>query len=268
MSFPSFDKIIESESINFGITKKNFGDIIEWAEVLKNILQIQKVHDGPGPIEYYQLFHLLGNSFVNAVLLLSKGYIFHSYAISRIGFESFFQIAIIESNYNENLNVWQNFSYERPDSKRWKIAWRKYDKIFVKDRSKHDYSAFINDEIKDVLVNRWKFLSSYGSHVSFIQTLFSFDIREIGESDIVYSGLFDTNENNTVEIGKSIIWIIDSFFILAVSTSKIFENHNVYLAKNNSQINELWEEWLSSKISILKELGITPPKVNTDQSTP
>lgn len=268
MSILAFEKIIESETTNFGITKENFGDIVSWGEMLKDILEIKIIKEKPGPIEYYQLFHLLGNSYINAFLLITKGYIFHSYAISRIGFESFFQMAIIESDYATNIDAWRNYMYERPDSDCWKAKWKIFNKIFVKDRSKHDYSQFINNDAKKTLIDRWNHLSAHGSHVSLIQTLFSFDIKKIGENDIVYSGLFDINENNAIEIGKSLIWLIDSFFILTVSTSKIFENHNVYLYKDHSEIKNLWGDWMQSKLAILSELGISSPKSKDKSKTP
>ena len=142
MSLPAFHKIIEGEVSNFETSRKVFGDILTWAERLKEILHVKKVDNPPGPIEYYELMHLLSNAFTNAILLTSKGFIFHSFAVARLGVEAFFQLSIIESNYSENVEVWKNYNYEKGDSDKWKAAKKAYDKIFISDRSKHDYSKF------------------------------------------------------------------------------------------------------------------------------
>lgn len=256
MSLPEFHKIIEGEVANFNITKKAFADILTWAERLKEIFHVKKVEEKPGPIEYYELMHLLGNAFTNSILLTSKGYIFHSLAIARLGVEAFFQISVIESNYSKNSKIWQSFNYGKKDSNEQKEVKKAYEKTFIHDRSKHDYSNFIDNESKFELVRRWDMLSSTGSHTVFAQTIYSLHFKVEENQRMVYSGLFDIDKTDKYSIGKYLIWLIDTFFIIAKSSSLIFENHKVHLYRSHEKIQLLCKEWLEFKDKKIKEFGI------------
>ncbi len=256
INIPSFSKIPEAENKNFETSRNLFEEILTWAERLKQILHIKRVDIKPGPIEYYQLVHILGNAFINSVLILMKGYIFHSYAIVRLGLESFFQLAIIETQFSEHLNVWKNYNYSNSKSENWKDIKKSYNDIFRYKRNKHDYSKFLDLETKEILIHRWKFLSEYGSHVNFMQTIFSFNIKNIENKQLAFSNLFDVNNSDKNSLGINFLWTVDTFFHIANSLSIILENHKVYLYRSSEDIQKMWNEWVEFKINKGTEFGI------------
>ena len=83
MNLPPFDKILEKQFHNYQISKNRFEDIITWCERLKEILNIKSAVDLDGTVELAMLVHLIGNSFISAILLILKGHVFHAYAVAR-----------------------------------------------------------------------------------------------------------------------------------------------------------------------------------------
>lgn len=261
MSLPSFDKILEGQFHNYQISKDRFEDIITWCERLKEILNTKyvKVHDGT--IELTMLVHLLGNSFVSAIMLLMKGHVFHSYAVARIGVESFFQLAIIEIDFVNNLKAWRDFNYSQKGDKNWNDYQNTFEKIFRKNRPKYDYSQIIELNEQKEIVERWTMMCEIGSHVNFIQTLFSFNLSKSDDSTLIKSGIFDVANQEKNFIGKYLIWMVDTYFIIAKSISKILEKHEILLSQNTMKITQMWEDWLDFKSKKVKEWGITMPPV-------
>lgn len=259
MSLPPFTKIIEGENQNFESSRKNFEDILSWGERIKELLHIKSVKEPPGPLVYFQLVHLAGNSFTNAMLLTMKGYIFHGLAVGRLGIEAFNQMCIIEIDYENHLRVWENYNYTRSNDAKFGKYKKDFTHIFRRQRATFDYSKFMEESERDELVHRWDMLNSAGSHVSFRQTVYSFSIEESEDRLEVFSGIFDIDLSDKFSLGKHLIWLIDTFLIAAQIINRILEFHSVQLFLNTNKIKLLWNEWLDFKAKKVGEYGIEKP---------
>ena len=257
MSLPSFDKILESEFRNYEISKKRYEDIITWGERLKEILCVRHIKDSDGVIELTMLTNIIGNAFITAILLTMKCHVFHAYSVTRLGVEAFIQLTIIELNFGENLKVWRDFNYLKSHTDEWNRAKNDYNDVFRKKRKSYDYSRIIDDDERNEIVSRWNMLSEVGSHVNFIQTLFSFSVIETPENIEILSGIFDITDAKENHMARYLIWMIDTYFIISKTVSKILESHDLALWRSCDEIERLWSEWIEFKVKKAAEFGFS-----------
>jgi len=259
MSLPSFAKIHEGEVHNFEISKSKFGDILTWAERVKEIASTEIISKMPAPQEYIDLLHIQGNAFVTSLILLMKAHIFFSYSVARVGVEATTRMATIETNFERHLKVWQKHNYAKRHSSEFRNAKRDFNRVFTDPRAKHDYSAFMEEDEYRVLFERWDFLSECGSHAGFIQTIFSMVHEKSGENESLKSGIFDVNENDNNQIGKCMVYIIDTFFLCALICVRILLRHDLNLKRSLQNIESLMDEWIEFKLAKAQEFGIKSP---------
>ena len=251
MTIPAFKKIIEYEIQNFESSLEYFEDIISWAERIKHLLHVTKFNRSI--FEYFLLCHILHNSYLNAILLAMKGYIFHSYAVCRLGVESFINLAIIECHKDEHFKIWKGYNYTKRDHKDWNHIKKKYDKIFRDKRKSHDYSSFLRDNEKIRIFSSWEMLSNMGSHSSYMQSMFSLNISDPKN---LKSGLFDVEMKDKTLIGRVLLWIIDTYFTMANPLSDILERNNLSLNTPNDKIDKMIIEWNEFKLKKAKDFNI------------
>ncbi len=253
MNLESINKIIEAQFNNFHSSRKQFEDIVTWVERLKGIISIHNIHDLVDPIEYSELLHIAGNAFVISIILAMEKHYLFALGASRVGIEAIINMAIIESNHEKHLNVWKRYNEYNQDSEEWKSIYNDYNKVFLKDKKKHDYSRFIDDDDKKYIIDRWEFLSNYGSHPSMMHSVFStrFSNNESGLS-MTY-GLFDDDPKNVFGGGKIVLFLIDIYFVLSKIYSKIFKIHNIDLIYSYDRINKLYFEWIEFRDNKLNE---------------
>jgi hypothetical protein len=244
MTLESINKIIEEEFRNYQSARDNFDDIVTWAERLKEIISVHNISDLFEPMEYNELLHITGNSFVISIILAMERHYLFSFAISRIGIESIINMSIIESNYEKHLNIWKKYNECNQDSAEWRTVYKDFNDAFKFKKKKHDYSKFVNDNDMKYIMERWKFISNYGSHSNMMQSAFStYFSNNQAEIKMTYS-LFDGDPKNTFSSGKIVLFIIDIYFVLAKVYSKIFQLHNIDLIKSHDRILELFSEWI------------------------
>ena len=256
MSFPPFHKIIEKEFQNFEASKSNFPDIYAWSERVKGILMIKNVKNYPAPDEFFWMINLISNAYINSILLTMKCYIFHAFAIARLGVETFLNIAIIQADFDKHYDIWKNYNKTKKDTVEFEKAKKEYNKTFRFNKQKHNYSSFMSSEEKDEIFSRWDILSTVGSHVSFTQSVYSFKV-EAGSNDLKFqSGFFDAGFDDKKTLATHLVWIIDTYLIVAKNLSKILENHSIFLEMPHSKILELHKDWFDFKAIKIKEYGI------------
>ena len=108
------------------------------AERLKEIFTVRDTKSLNGSIEITMLVHIISNAFINSILLIMKGFVFHAYAIGRLGVEAFYQISVIEIDFDNHLKIWQEFNYTTKNKTEWDIVKRSYDRVFRYDRKKYE----------------------------------------------------------------------------------------------------------------------------------
>jgi len=260
MSLPNFAKVLEGEIKNFEISKSKFEDILTWAERIKEIASTELVLQLPVQQEYFDLMHIQGNSFIASIILLMKCHVFFSFAIARVGLEAAITMAIVESDYKNHLPIWQKYNYTKRNTSEFKEAQKKFTQVFRNTRKKHDFSAFMNEREYEVLFHTWDYLCTSGSHAGFLQTIFSVDYSDSEDAITLNSGIFDINMNDTNHIGKSMIYVIDTFFLCSKISARILNRHGVSLRKSVKEVEELFDEWVEFKMRKAKEFGIKPPE--------
>ena len=122
-----------------------------------------------------------------------KVFLFHGFTVARLGLESFFHIAIIETNFDKNLITWRKYHYGNSQDENWNQIEKEYYKVFrSKERKKYDYSKFLSNDERNELIKRWNKLSNVGNHIHFVQTALSHKIITSTDNDKLQSSLFDT----------------------------------------------------------------------------
>ena len=262
MEIPSFSKIIEEQFNNFEKSKKQYSDILSWAERIKEPCGSENIlGETPDPFEYCNLLHNCGNAFIVAMLTTMKGHMHFAEAIARIGIDSIVEMAIIETDLEKNLEIWKKFNYRTygDDAQRKKIE-NDYENIFRKKKSKHDYSLFITDDEKKAIIDSWGQMSRYGSHVNSVQGLSSMRFEKDSEITKVHTGVFDIPKNG-FEHNKalSMFFLIDTYFILAAISSKILTIRGASLKRTPDELEAWKKEWYQFKLKKAHELGIKQP---------
>jgi len=261
MSHPTFSEILQGEVNHFKVSKSRFEDILTWAERTKEITSTELIRNLPLPDPYFDLLHIQGNAFITSLLLLMKVHIFFSYAIARVGLEANINMAVIESDFNKNLKIWQNYNYTTTNnSQKFKQIKRDYIRVFQDPRKKHDFSAFMEEHEYDIIFKRWDYLCKSGSHTGFLQTIFSVDYENTEEEFILKSGIFDVKPDDINYVGKCMVYVIDTFFIGAKISARILNRHKVSLTRSVNDIETLYDEWFEFKLKKAKEFGIKPPE--------
>ena len=266
MKTPSFSKILETQFRNFETSKSNFEDILTWAERVKEYVSSDNILlEIPGPMEYLFLTHQCGNAFITSVLTLMKAHIFFAEAVARIGLEATMQMAVIEANFDEHLDVWKRYNYFKKtkknweESSEWKEIKKKYQKVFSYERANHDYSSFMSGHEKEQLFDWWKLMSNTGSHAGFIHSTMSIEFGREGMKETLQSGIFDIVPTEPTKIGVSLVWLTDVYFILAAINSRILIGHNFSLRYNPDRIEDSYQEWCDFKQKKANDFGIKKP---------
>lgn len=238
---------------NFEESVRLFGDLLNWAERVKEYISPSNMQGEWKVREYALLLHQASNAFLNSLINEMKLHHFHALAILRIGIDAVSQMAIIEVNFEDNLHIWKNINHCSNVDPRRKQYKKEYDKVFIYDRGKHDYSKFLSDVLKEELHRRWSLCSEVGSHPSFTSTVFS--ILPASEKKF-HSGVFDYVRDDWVSVGVNISSIIDTFILLSQVATRILEQHDQKLRYSSEELEVRWNEWYSHKKEKAKEWGI------------
>ncbi|MGI0016778.1 MAG: hypothetical protein ACREBU_25440, partial [Nitrososphaera sp.] len=261
METSSFSQILESQFKNFETSKQKYEDILTWAERVKEYVSPHNVLlEAPDPIEYGHLIHICGNAFIVSILTTMKGHIFISEAIARVGVEAIKEMAIIEVDITNHLPIWRRFNLENPHSNEWQQIFGEYRRIFRNRENirNYDYSAFIRHHERTEIINRWGQLSHSGSHVNFVQTTMNTRFDNTDDTTFMHTGLFDIENTGEHDIGTSMVYLIDTYFILALISSRILTRHNTRLKRTTVELENSYLEWFEFKIKKAREFGIRP----------
>lgn len=261
MATVSFAHILESQFKNFEVSRQRFEDILTWAERVKEYASPDNVLlTAPDPIEYGHLIHVCGNAFVVSLLTTMKGHVFFGEAIARVGIDAIIEMAIIEANIAQHLPIWRNYNYGNPRSAEWTRIEREYANVFRgRNRGNHDYSAFVSEVERTEIISRWSLLSRTGSHANFVQTAMSTRLADSGGTPMMSTGLFDIESGSEHGIAESMVFIIDTYFILAIIASRILTRRNTRLKRTTAELESSQQEWFEFKSRKAREFGIQHP---------
>ncbi len=257
----SFSHILESQFKNFETSKQRYEDILTWAERVKEFASPENVLlNAPDPIEYGHLIHICGNAFIVAMLNTMKGHIFFGEAIARVGVDAIIEMAIIEADIAKHLQVWKNYNYSNPRNADWAQIKSAYNEVFMqRNRGRHDYSSFIKNDERTEIIDRWLALSHSGSHVNFVQTAMNTRFENSGGIPVMHTGLFDIENAGGNDIGISMVYLIDTYFILAIISSRILTRRNANLKLTTAELESAYREWFEFKAKKAHAFGIRQP---------
>jgi hypothetical protein len=175
------------------------------------------------------------------------------------------QMAVIEANFTEHLDVWKRYNYFNKTKKNWDKSseWKeiknKYQKVFSSKRTKHNYSSFMSNHEKGQLFDWWKLMSNTGSHAGFMHSTMSIEFGSEGNRGFVQSGIFDIVPNEPTKIGTSLVWLTDVYFVLAAINGRILTRHGFSLRYEPERIEEAYQEWCDFKQKKANDFGIKRP---------
>jgi len=258
MSTP-LSKIPEKQREIFNVSLKNYNDIFSWASRVDDFLSPSNAAlPCPEPQEYAELINQCYRAFAISTTMTMQAQIFFAEAIARIGAESVMQIMVIEANITKHLPIWREYNHRKLNDPNIRQKEQNYKKVFRKDRDKHDYSAFTNENDKNTIFHRWKLFSEGGSHNSFLQTTLSIRFVEEEDKHFMRTGIFDLNQQERHYIAQNMIVIIDTFLIVAIIIETILERHGTRLKYTLADLEEARREWLEFRSRKVIEFGMTP----------
>lgn len=247
-----FDEVVNGQVSNYRYSRKMFGDALMWADRLIKVMILPR-QETPGPVEYFFLQDQIVNSFIVSLIDVMKCHVLYGFGVARIGIENFIQMAIIEVNLPEHLKIWQAYNYTPVTDGNWRRVKNDFNMVFREKRGSHDYSKIISDEDKEELIRRWKTSSKTGNHPDFIQTILSSSFLVTDAKVELKTGVFDIDESDKNHIGKCMIWIIDTFFIITQYSAKILEARGFRLKSESKLIQVERDKWVSFKEAMLKK---------------